>query len=164
MCVCVCVCICRIAVAPLSLATTSSPHHKCSSPVRNVAETTVCEKVNRKRLSLRELLRSPMVNEEAILKLERMTPHDHDDSSLDDDISTIELVGEVSNKCSLQGHPRSRDSPPLSSAVSGSSARNSEKSTSSVGDYRQNFPYEPPRQQVTIQKFDGHHHSKLRKC
>lgn len=70
-----------------------------------------------------------------------------------DDVSTIFLV---STECSLQGQPRSDNAASLSSEVgsSNSAAGNREKSRQrgsqdSLGDYRQNFPFEPPRQANT---------------
>ena len=99
--------------------------------------------VKKKRLLLRDLV----TDEVGWRQAGRLTPE-----SEQDDISTIELAGEDSNEYSLQGQPRSQGSPALSSAVSGYTARNSQKSgskSSSVGDYKQNFPYEPPRQHHT---------------
>ena len=80
-----------------------------------------------------------------------------------DDISTIDLADAESNKTSLQGQPRSRDSPAMpSSSVSGNSLVTNSKpqcsssnSQDSLGDYKQNFPFEPPR--GTLDMFHGAH-------
>ena len=71
-----------------------------------------------------------------------------------DDISTILLGSEESNE-SLQGQPRSSGSPPdnlsseLNSNSAQSSASESRRRSDSLGDYKQNFPFEPPRTQPT---------------
>ena len=64
-----------------------------------------------------------------------------------DDVSTIDLVSTESNEYSLQGQPSSNKTPTPSSSTSAGNSGKSPQSSSqdSLGDYRQNFPYEPPR-------------------
>ena len=142
----------RVSVAPINLV--SLTHNKKSCPKSTVQSKISGVTGNTKRLLLRDLVLSPTVSD---LGQGRLTT----ETEQEDDISTIHLVREDSNECSLQGQPPSHGSPDLSSAVSGKSvARKSQKSgskSSSVGDYKQNFPYEPPRE---VQG-NGLHHSRL---
>ena len=103
-----------------------------------------------KRLSLRDLVqfltstnRAELSQSQVTQQLSEEQPHKDDD-----DISTIELVSADSNGSSLQGQPRSCGSATLGSDESRTSVGRSKHSTSqdSLGDYKQNFPYEPPRQ------------------
>jgi hypothetical protein len=151
----------RSAIAPINVVSLKSAKKSCPpkpAVQSNISGTGPSGKAETKRLLLRDLLRSSVVSDDQGLGGGRLTPQ-----SEQDDISTIHLVrgGDDSNECSLQGQPRSHGSPTLSSAVSGNSARNSQKSgskSSSVGDYKQNFPYEPPRDAQE----DKLRHSRLR--
>ena len=77
---------------------------------------------------------------------EVLVPSENISDSLDD-VSTIDLVSTESNEYSLQGQPRSNKTLTLSTTTSaGNSGKSSQNgSQDSLGDYRQNFPYEPPR-------------------
>ena len=104
-----------------------------------------------KRISLSEL-----ANDRTNGPMTRVNNKEED--SFNDDISTIDLMDDGSNKTSLQGQPRSRDS---SAAVSGNSLGSSEpqpssNSQDSLGDYKENFPYEPPRGGQSVFQHDRH--------
>ena len=146
----ICLC-CRVSVSPLNLVSLNQ-HNRPSNNTKPTSNSKTVdsehENVRKKRLSLRELLESKLVTDREVLRGGRKLTTQQSKGSFEDDVSTIELAGEDSNECSLQGHPRSRGSLGLSSAVSQGSDGNGQKSgskSSSVGDYKQNFPYEPPR-------------------
>lgn len=105
----------------------------------------------RTHLELRDLLHWPLVHNKPFSQEQGSTNTACIDD-FDDDVSTIHLV-EDENDSSLQGHPGSRGSTELGSALSRETIVSSgHKSSSSVGDYKQNFPYEPPRQQLKIKR------------
>ena len=140
----------RLTIAPINVPVSLTLNQKsCPKPTAPSDTSGVVSpggNSKKKRLLLRDLLRSPIVSDDddGDAGQGRLSPQ-----SEQDDISTIHLLAEEPNESSLQGQPRSQGSLDLSSAVSGNSARNSQKSgsgSSSVGDYKQNFPYEPPRQ------------------
>ena len=107
------------------------------------------EQQNKKKfITLRDLLHH---NNRANRGQNEVLEQSGNSSNSFDDVSTIDLVsiesGTESNEYSLQGQPRSNETPTLSTATSTGNSGKSPQSGSqdSLGDYRQNFPYKPPR-------------------
>ena len=121
-----------------------------SVPQNNKRETN-------RRKSLRELAHNNVTITTIRLSGQRNSlQHPETLDEFSDDISTILLGSEESNE-SLQGQPRSSGSPAdnLSSELNSNSAQSSTsesrpgRRSDSLGDYKQNFPFEPPRTQPT---------------
>lgn len=108
------------------------------------------QKNGKRLITLRDLVSTKATSTrlESSNQTDLLTQSEEKTSDLLDDVSTIFLE---STECSLQGQPRSNNTTSLSSEVSSNSAGNREKSRQrgsqeSLGDYKQNFPFEPPRQ------------------
>ena len=139
----------RAKIVPLSVGISSS---RVLNSVGTSSDGKQCENM-KKRISLRDL--APFTTStNRVLELNRRKRTPLSEESLQDDVSTIELVDtESANECSLQGRPRSNNSPMLTSSVSGSQSSGKSHpsgSQDSLGDYKQNFPFEPPRIKCTV--------------
>lgn len=111
------------------------------------------QKNGKRLITLRDLVSTKATSTrlESSNQTDLLTQSEEKTSDLLDDVSTIFLE---STECSLHGQPRSNNTTSLSSEVSSNSAGNREKSRQrgsqeSLGDYKQNFPFEPPRQAHT---------------
>ena len=123
-----------------------------SAPQNNKRET---------RKSLRELAHNNATITTIRLSGQRDSrQHPETLDEFSDDISTI-LLGSGESNESLQGQPRSSGSPAdnlsseLNSNSAQSSASESRRKSDSLGDYKQNFPFEPPRTQPTRHEHAG---------
>lgn len=122
--------------------------------IQPVARTKKKQQSGKRLIPLRDLAHT-VATSTRLDQRDLLTHSEEKASDSLDDVSTIFLESRESNECSLQGQPRSNNTTSLSSDLSSNSAgdrgKSRQRGTSqdSLSDYKQNFPFEPPRQANT---------------